>query len=119
MSGRIIHGDDEEPESILGTAERIINGNRQSDNGHPTDNHSRTATLWVTYLEGKYGITVPIDPEDVCFMNILQKIGREMHRKTRDGIVDIAGYAGNIEMIRERESDSAWAGRNGAHGERV
>lgn len=89
-------------ESILATAERIINSSRQQDYGHPTDNHGRTATLWVTYIEGKYGISVPIDAEDVCMMNILQKIGREMHRKTRDGITDIAGYAGNIEMIRDR-----------------
>lgn len=92
-------------ESILQTAERIIHGDRQQDYGHPTDNHGRTATLWVTYIEGKYGIRVPIDPEDVCFMNVLQKIGREMHRKTRDGIVDIAGYAGNVEMIRNRDAE--------------
>lgn len=90
-------------ESILLTANRIIHGDRQNDYGHPTDNHGRTALLWIKYIEGKYNIDVPLDPEDVCFMNILQKIGREMHRKTRDGITDIAGYAGNIEMIRDRE----------------
>lgn len=94
-----------ERESILQTADRIIHGDRQSDYGHPVENHGRTATLWVTYIEGKYGISVPLDPEDVCFMNVLQKIGREMHRKTRDGIVDIAGYAGNVEMIRERNGE--------------
>ena len=98
-------------ESILEEAQRLIHGARQQDYGHPTDNHGRTAALWKLYLELKYGAgtpvgEIPFDAEDVCWFNILQKMGREMHRKTRDGITDTAGYAGNIELIRNRNGSS-------------
>jgi hypothetical protein len=41
-------------------------------------------------------------PEDVCLLNILQKIARmaTTGKVTRDGLVDIAGYAGNVELIQ-------------------
>jgi hypothetical protein len=93
-------------DSILLEAEQLINGARQNDYGHPTDNHDRTADLWRSYLRAKYDAIVPLDGEDICFLNVLQKISREMHRATRDGLVDIAGYAGNVELIRSATGTS-------------
>jgi hypothetical protein len=85
-------------ESILQEAQRHVHGARNQDYGHPMDNHGRTAALWSAYL------AQPVTPEDVCFLNILQKISRAQHSITRDSLVDIAGYAANVEMVEdERE----------------
>lgn len=84
-----------EPISVLQDAMSAVNGARQMDYGHPLDNHTRTADLWSTYLG------VPITAEQVCFLNILQKVSRAMNAVTRDGLVDIAGYAQNVQMIRD------------------
>lgn len=85
-------------ETILEEAQRHVHGARNEDYGHPLDNHGRTAALWSTYLGRS------ITPEDVCFLNILQKISRGMNRVTRDTLVDVAGYAANVEMVQdERE----------------
>lgn len=85
-------------ETVLEEAQRCVDGARQEDYGHPYDNHGRTARFWSTYLG------IEITPEQVCFLNILQKISREMNKPTRDNLVDICGYARNTEMIHvERE----------------
>jgi hypothetical protein len=85
-------------ETILQEAQRHVHGARNQDYGHPLDNHGRTAALWSTYL----GQT--ITAEDVCMLNILQKISRGMNSITRDTLVDIAGYSANVEMVQdERE----------------
>lgn len=81
--------------SILEEASEAVHGKRQEDYGHPIDNHTRTARLWSVFLKQE------ITPEQVCFLNILQKIARQMNRPTRDNLVDICGYAANIEMIEE------------------
>lgn len=84
--------------TILDEAHLAVEGARGRDYGHPLDNHSRTAALWAVYL-GR-----PVTPEDVCFLNMLQKIARCMNSVTRDGLVDLAGYARNVEMVQqERE----------------
>jgi hypothetical protein len=92
-----------EPESndedILETAKRITTYDRNKDYGHPLENHGHTAEFWSTYL----GIHVSV--EDVCMMNILQKISRGMAVLTHDTLVDIAGYARNVEMIRDRRDE--------------
>lgn len=84
--------------SVLSEAYQIVHGKRGEDYGAPLDNHSRTAAFWSTYL----GMT--ITPEQVCFLNMLQKISRSMNALTRDSLVDLAGYAANVEMVQlERE----------------
>jgi hypothetical protein len=86
-------------ETILDEAARIVDGPRQHDYGSPVLNHGRTAAMW-SVLFG-----VPITAEQVCWANILQKAARCMNTNTRDGLVDVAGYARNLELImRERES---------------
>ena len=86
--------------SILEEAPEIVHGDRNRDYGHPLDNHGLTAQLWSAYTGSD------ITAEDVCFINIQQKISRMRTSGTitRDGLVDIAGYAANIEMLMdERE----------------
>lgn len=86
--------------NILLEADKIIHGDRQQAYGTPLKNHSRTAALWSAYLG------VQITAEQVCFMNILQKVSRSATGvRQRDTLVDIAGFAGNVEMIEdEREA---------------
>jgi hypothetical protein len=82
--------------NYLQTADDIIHGARNRAYGHPLDNHSRTAQMWGAYLG------IPLTPEQVCDMNALQKLSRnasgQMHE---DNDVDVAGYMGNKEMIRD------------------
>ena len=40
-----------------------------------------------------------LTPADVCWLNILQKLARDMHEPRRDNLVDAAGYLLNIEML--------------------
>ena len=85
-------------QSCMTEAQNIVNRDRRDSYGHPLDNHQRTADFWGTYLG------IKLTPEDVCMLNILQKISRSMHSLKRDSIVDIIGYAENVDMIQqERE----------------
>jgi len=91
--------------SILDKAKELVLGSRQQDYGRPADNHTRTAILWNAYLDAKRvgaGIQkLTFGPEDVCFMAILQKIARDINAPKEDNLVDIAGYALNVQLIRE------------------
>lgn len=93
--------------NILTEADEITGGDRNADYGDPKDNHARTAGLWNAYFEAKrVGVDNPIytlwvSREDVCYLNILQKIARDIHSPKHDNLVDIAGWARNIESIRE------------------
>lgn len=96
--------------NILEKANKIVHGERNEAYGHPYDNHSLTAQYWDVYLVGKYGKTDgTLTPEDVCFLNILQKIARAQNGvdKNIDSLTDIAGYAANIEMILEKRNEVA------------
>ena len=86
--------------SVLEEAQEIIHGPRRDDYGHPLDNHGLTAAFWESHLGEK------VTAEDVCFMNIMQKISRARTtgKITRDTLIAICGYALNLEMIQdERE----------------
>jgi len=90
-------GDDthEQPEpSILDDVKEVI-AVRGGNYGHPYDNHGRTAAMWSTYL----GRT--ITAEDVCWMMMLLKVSRQIHSPDRDNLIDIVGYAANVEMIQD------------------
>lgn len=91
--------------NILEEANALIHGDRNTQYGHPLDNHGTTAVMWQAYLRAKFARTgsLLLDPEDVCYLNILQKISRAVTTGAgkRDTDVDICGYAGNIEMIRD------------------
>lgn len=91
-------------QTISEEAEEAVNGARQRDYGHPLDNHACTARIWAAWLERRFRLpegTLPITPEDVCDLNILQKESREANRRTRDTGVDVVGYSRNKEMIGE------------------
>ncbi len=104
----------DEKRSILEEAQEIIHGDRNRDYGHPLDNHECTAGMFGWYMRRRVDCCgdeaeVLMDAEAVCVFNILQKISRLANTPGhRDSLMDIAGYAGNIEMVtdeRERRSE--------------
>lgn len=91
----------------LDIAQEITSRERNHDYGDPIDNHRRTMKFWKTYLEEiitrRTGISldIPMVEEDVPWMNVLQKIAREINIPKADNIVDTEGWARNVEMIQE------------------
>jgi hypothetical protein len=78
--------------SVLAKASNMVFGPRQEAYGPPHENHGRTAAFWSAYLG------IPITRRQVCILNMLQKIARDMHAPKFDNLVDIAGYAENAEL---------------------
>ena len=83
----------------LEEAERLTSTERREDYGPPHENHARTATLWSAYLHAR-GRPAALSPEDVCWLNILQKISRECHAPKQDNLTDAIGYILNIQEMR-------------------
>ena len=80
-------------------AHKLTQGPRRAKYGPPDVNHKRTALLWSAYLHAR-GRPAALSAEDVCWLNVLQKISRDMHEPDRDNLVDAAGYILNIEEMR-------------------
>jgi len=92
--------------NIAEEANGIVNGVRRESYGTPLDNHSRTAEFWTTFVKTamKKGC---LSAEDICYMNILQKVARTMEKDKRDNGTDIVGYALNVEIIKQQKGE-AW-----------
>jgi hypothetical protein len=94
-----------ERQSVLLEAQDVIHGARSRDYGAALDNHTATADMLSAYLRRKYGIAVSLTAEDVCLFNVLQKVARLANTPDhRDSLVDIAGYAGNVEMVQQERA---------------
>lgn len=87
--------------NILDEAFEVTSGDRNLSYGHPLDNHTCTATLWMAYLKRKHGIDIPLSVRDVCWMNVLQKISRDANMEKRDNLIDACGWTRNVEMAEE------------------
>ncbi len=81
----------------LDEAKGIVCGDRQDAYGLPEVNHARTAKLWSVFLG------IEVTPRQVCYLNILQKCGREVNAIRRDTDVDICGYAANAAACQAAE----------------
>ena len=73
--------------TILTEALEIINGERQDQYGNPEDSFEVIADLWNSILGPSY-----VTPRDVCLLMALFKLGREVHQKKRDNLIDAVGY---------------------------
>ena len=83
-------------ETILQEADRLVDGDRQWSYDHPYDNCLRIGKMWGVILD-----TEAIPPEKVALMMCGLKIVREMHRHSRDNLVDLAGYAKVTDMVEK------------------
>ena len=94
-------------ESIIEEANRLVNGNRQGDYGHPYWDFSRTSTMWNGLLVEKLKEGCKIEPEEVGLMMVLVKLSRHMNKKKRDNLVDAHGYLLTVEMVEEFKNKNA------------
>jgi hypothetical protein len=85
-------------EDIAQEASAIVE-ERGESYGPPSENHSCTASFWRDYIKRRYNVELPLDAEDVCWFNVLQKISRQAHVRKRDNSVDIIGFVINSDML--------------------
>lgn len=90
-------------ESVLVEAERIINGDRRQDYGDVLPGFEMVASMWSAVLG------VDVTAEQVCLCMVLLKVQRAANGYQRDSLVDIAGYAGCLELIRMHRGARAGA----------
>jgi hypothetical protein len=83
---------------ILTEAKATIQ-DRGMDYGHPTDNMSRTASLWSAYLE------MPVTDYQVAMCLALVKVARSMETSKVDNYVDGSAYFALSGFLREQEND--------------
>jgi hypothetical protein len=119
--------------TVLEEAAAIVEGARLKNYGRPKDNHRCTAELMTVYLRRRFErlfeawieaqVTMErreefipwarklldevckLDARDVCWLNIVQKASRDANARTRDNLVDTAGYAENADRVTRREYD--------------
>lgn len=85
-------------ESVLHEAQRLITTDRNNAYDHPLDNFARIAKGWSVVFNAE------VTEEQVALAMTWVKICREVHKHSRDNIVDGAGYLGTLQMvIDERE----------------
>lgn len=91
---------------VLGTADEIINGDRNQQYGDPNANFKQIAAMWNVLLMAEYErrtledpvnpsyvVETLVSPEMVGDMMIALKLSRNVHNRKLDNYVDIAGYA--------------------------
>ena len=78
---------------------RAVIQDRGMDYGHPTDNMSRTASLWSAYLE------MPIRPDQVAMCLLLVKVARSMEGNKVDNYIDMCGYAAISGELATEENE--------------
>lgn len=77
---------------VLEAAEKLVDGDRQTDYGTPKQNFQRIADLWNAYLSERPAGT--LKDIDVAAMMILLKVARVAGSNSKDdNWIDIAGYA--------------------------
>jgi hypothetical protein len=72
---------------------------RGMDYGHPTDNMSRTASLWSAYLE------MPVTDYQVAMCLALVKVARSMESSKVDNYIDGSAYFAISGQIRVQENE--------------
>lgn len=81
--------------NILQEAEELVHGDRAKAYGHPSVNFKNIADGWSVILG------IKVTPEQVALCMCWTKIARHVHSPKRDNLVDLAGYAATIEMLKE------------------
>jgi hypothetical protein len=92
---------DDDEQTILQEAEKLVDGDRREAYGHPFDDYSRTATLWSQVL----GHAVTVEQAIMCMICV--KLSRECNRHGRDNLVDIAGYAACLDDVHAERARRA------------
>ncbi len=100
-------------EEILEHALESVTHDRNEKYGEPEDNFGMISDLWTTYLNGYFGSSISVSPEDVAVMMCLFKIGKMAGNSFNpDSYIDLASYAAcagevagkNYKIIEEAEN---------------
>ena len=98
----------EKRESLLETANRLINRERAKDYGDVRTSFNQISDLWSVYLNRHIKTAYPdlevpiqLSNEDVANLMILMKVSRAQNGFHLDSYIDIAGYAGCVELLQE------------------
>lgn len=98
----------EDHPNILEEANHLVNGPRQASYGHPFDDYKCVADMFTAFLRKKYGYNFEnlkqLEPADMIVSMQMVKISREANSSKRDNMVDLAGYAECLWMVRQREA---------------
>ena len=81
--------------SILLEADKIVNGERQTDYSDPVQNFKHISNI-ASVILGK-----ELTPEDCCVVLMAVKLARESYKHKRDKLVDLAGYTEIFNRIKE------------------
>ena len=84
-----------EDETILGEADRLVNGPRQEAYGRPLLSFRRTAQIWSAILDKE------VTPQQVALCMVGLKLLREANNPSRDSRVDGAGYFAVTDLIMQ------------------
>lgn len=90
----------EDTPSVCEEADRLVSEERDAKYGHPAANLGRAAVIWAAIL-GQ-----PVTAEQVALCMAGLKLAREVGGHDRDNLIDLAGYAQLVELIREERG--AW-----------
>lgn len=89
------------PLSITQEAHSIVTGARNETYGNPADDFSCAADILRALVKRRYDIDVPFDADFIPLVMICAIKGtRQAFHHQRDNLVDMAGYAQVIDMIR-------------------
>lgn len=81
---------------------KLVDGDRQSDYGHPLDNWGGTAKIWSVILSKKLKADITAEEAALCMVGV--KLSREAFKPNFDNRVDGCGYFRVEQMcIEERE----------------
>ena len=106
---RIASGSDDpmKASDICAKAAELVGGERERTHGPKLRNHGNTATLIEALWQIRSDPNAPVSPQDVCVINILQKISRIYSGAYNpDDWVDIAGWAGCGGEIAARTNNA-------------
>lgn len=89
--------------SVLQEADKLVNGRRDVEYGLPHLNWGDTAEMMTAYLHAtkKLSRDIVLDAHDAAMLMVLVKTSREGNKRSRDNVLDIAGYAAVVERIDE------------------
>jgi len=86
--------------TVLEEAASLVDGRRQKDYGHPSEDLGRTAGMLNALFAKK--LKEPLSAQEVAVIMLCVKMSRLMATPGhRDTLVDIAGYARVYEKIEE------------------
>jgi len=92
----------QDKETILDEAKRLVYGDRNDSYGHPADDYQRTAKMMTGILSPILKEGEKVTPQLAILCMIAVKVSRQVNHPKRDNLVDLAGYALCLDRVERR-----------------